>query len=109
MTMKHLVILLSAALALATPAASEDRISPFVLAPPGGFVPDTDTAKKISEIILVRFFGEAQTDREKPLQVTLADGVWVIKGTMPPGILGGIAELHISKKDGQILFLSHGM
>jgi len=108
MTTKRLVILLAAALALAAPTPTH-ATEPFQFLPPDGFVPDADTAKKISEVILVRFFGAAQTDIEKPLTASFEDGVWIVKGTMPPNTLGGIAELHISKKDGAILFMSHGM
>jgi hypothetical protein len=107
--MKHLVILLAATLVLATPSAATNVTVPVQYVPPDGFVPDAGTAAKISEVILVRFFGQTQTDMEKPLTATLKDGVWIVKGTMPPNILGGIAELHISKKDGTILVMSHGM
>lgn len=109
MTIKHLVVLLAAALALAMPSAVTNATVPFQYVPPDGFVPDADMAAKISEVILVRFFGETQTNMEKPITATLEDGVWIVKGTMPPKMLGGIAELHISKKDGTILFMSHGM
>ena len=109
MTIKHLVVLLGAALLLAMPSVATNATVPFQYVPPDGFVPDAGTAAKISEVIFVRFFGEANTDMEKPLTATLEDGVWIVKGTMPPNVLGGIAELHISKKDGTILFMSHGM
>jgi hypothetical protein len=109
MTIKHLAVMLATALAIAAPVATTNATGTFVRVPPDGFVPDADTAEKISEVILVRFFGETETNMEKPLTVTLEDGVWIVKGTMPPNLLGGIAELHISKKDGAILFMSHGM
>jgi len=112
MAIKHLVVLLASALALASPSAfseSKERVPPFVYVPPDGFVPDAETAVKISEIILDRIYGQTEIDMEKPLKTTLVDGVWIVKGTMLPGMLGGVAELHINKKDGMILFLSHGM
>jgi NTF2 fold immunity protein len=109
MMIKHLVVLLAAAVVLATPCAATNATVPFQYVPPDGFVPDADTAAKISEVILVRFFGETQTNMEKPITATLEDGVWIVKTTAPPNVLGGIAELHISKKDGTILFMSHEM
>jgi hypothetical protein len=45
---------------------------------------------------------------EKPLIAILENEIWIVRGTMPHGILGGTAELHIRKKDGAILHLSHG-
>ncbi|HEX3505944.1 MAG TPA: NTF2 fold immunity protein [Xanthobacteraceae bacterium] len=109
MMKKRLTLLLAAALLSTTPATAADTTAPFQFMPPEGFVPDADTARKISEVVLIRLVGEAQVEREKPLTVSLEDGVWIVKGTMPPNTLGGIAEVHISKKDGTILFLSHGM
>jgi hypothetical protein len=67
MTAKHLVVLLVGALLLAGGAAAKDRLAPFQIDPPEGFVPDAETAAKISEVILIRFFGEANTDMERPL------------------------------------------
>jgi hypothetical protein len=107
MTMKQLAILLSAA--LATPSASTIGMAAFEYHPPEGFVPDAETASKISEVILFRMFGETQTNLQKPLQASLEGGVWTVKGTMPPNMLGGVAELRISKKDAQILYFAHGM
>ena len=57
--------------------------------------------------ILIRFRDEANTNMERPLAASLKDGVWIVKGTMPPNHVGGVAELHISKKDGTILFMAH--
>jgi NTF2 fold immunity protein of polymorphic toxin system component len=95
-------------LLLAASAAAKDRLAPFQIDPPEGFVPDAETAAKISEVVLIRLFGEANTDMERPLVATLKDGIWTVVGTMPPHHLGGVAELHISKKDGKILFMAHG-
>jgi hypothetical protein len=106
MTMKHLVILLVATLVLASPSTSMSE-NAYVRVPPDGFVPDADTALKISEVVLVRIFG-AEIDYEKPPTAKLENGVWIVKGTLPPHAIGGVAELHISKKDGTILFPAHG-
>ena len=104
-----LAILLAAPLALVSPAGSAENSEPvpFQYVPPEGFVPDAETALKITEVILIRIYGETVISTERPLTVSLKDGVWIAQGTMPPNTLGGIAELHISKKDGAILFLSH--
>jgi hypothetical protein len=47
---------------------------------------------------LVRIYGETQTNLEKPLKATPRGDVWIVEGTMPPNMLGGVAEVHISKK-----------
>jgi hypothetical protein len=74
-----------------------------------GFVPDASTAEKIGEVILVRFYGEANTSVKKPLTAILNNNdVWIVRSTLPPGMLGGTAELHIRKSDGAVLYLFHG-
>jgi hypothetical protein len=109
MTMKHLVLFLAAALLFANPSSSTYGAADPGYEPSEGFVPDADTAAKISEIILVRIYGETQTNLEKPLKAALHGDVWIVEGTMPPNMLGGVAEVHISKKDARILYLKHGM
>jgi NTF2 fold immunity protein len=108
MITKNLVLFLTAALLLANPSASTYGATDRGYEPPDGFVPDAETAAKISEIVLVRVYGETQTNLEKPLKATLHGDVWIVQGTMPPTMLGGVAEVHISKKDGRILYLTHG-
>jgi hypothetical protein len=108
-TIMRLAILLAAALALAVPSSVTGGNATSEWVPPDGFVPDADTAAKVSEVILARIFGDAQTDREKPFKVNLEDGVWIVKGQLPPNLLGGVAEIHISKKDARILHLLAGM
>ena len=98
MAMKQLVVLLGAALLLAGPSASTNGRAAFEYEPPEGFVPDAETATKISEVILAPIKGEFEASLEKPLTASLENGVWIVKGTMPPNMLGGVAEFHISKK-----------
>jgi hypothetical protein len=109
MTIKHHVFFLAAILLLASPSAPTHSATNPGYEPAEGFVPDADTAEKITEIILVRIYGETQTNLEKPLKARLRGDVWIVEGTMPPKMLGGVAEVHISKKDGRILYLTHGM
>jgi hypothetical protein len=76
--------------------------------PPKGFVPDSLTAERIAEAVLVPVYGVEQIQREKPLTATLAKGVWTVSGTLPQGRVGGIAEVRIAKKDARILYMMHG-
>ena len=75
--------------------------------PAEGVVPDTTTAERIAEVIFVRFYGAEEIDREKPFRTSMKDGVWIVEGSLPRGMLGGVAEIHISKTDGRILYLFH--
>jgi NTF2 fold immunity protein len=73
-----------------------------------GFVPDGATAVKIAEAVLVPIYGEAQIARERPFHATLNGKTWVVRGTLPPGDVGGVALAEISKEDARILRISHG-
>jgi hypothetical protein len=84
--------------------------------PKRGYVPDSATAVKIAEAVLIPVYGETQIESERPFTAKLKDNVWTVYGTLhcPDGnggttthCVGGIAEVHISKFDARILSLIH--
>jgi len=71
-------------------------------------VPDSTTAKKISEILLVKRFGEFIL-KQKPFKVELKyDSIWVISGSKKINTPGGVAIIKINKCDGKVLEISLG-
>jgi hypothetical protein len=91
--------------------------------PEWGYVPDSKTAVKIAEAVLVPVYGEKQIESERPLTARLKDGIWTVTGTLrcrdrkggTEGgtktlnlCFGGVAEVRISKDDARISFMSHG-
>ena len=80
--------------------------------PESGYVPDTITATKIAEAVLIPVYGEKKIESERPLTAKLKDGVWIVTGTLrcPDGNVcdGGVADVRISKDDARILDMSHG-
>lgn len=76
--------------------------------PKEGIIPDAETAKQVAEVIFNRFYSPADVQEEKPLNVHPQDGVWIVRGTMPEGRLGGVAEIWINKSDGRVIHLFHG-
>jgi hypothetical protein len=79
-------------------------------------VPDSKTAVKIAEAVLIPVYGEKQIDSERPLHAKLKDNVWTVSGTLrcPDGrggtttsCDGGTAEVKIAKDDGRILSMIH--
>ncbi len=76
--------------------------------PPHGMVPDRATAVRIAEAVLFPIYGEEKIKAEYPLTVNLDQGVWTVEGTIPEGMLGGVAVIEISKENGCILRVSHG-
>jgi hypothetical protein len=100
------IVALCALIAASSPTQARHGDPEFV--PEDGFVPDADTATKIAEVILTRIYGADEVALERPWVTKLSDGTWTVKGTLPKRLLGGSAEIEISKKDGRVLYLSHG-
>ena len=92
--------------------------------PQAGYVPDSTTAIKIAEAVLIPVYGEKTIASEQPFKATLKDDVWTVEGTLncagdestvAPGEKslhicdGGVALVEISKRDSHILRMTHGM
>jgi hypothetical protein len=84
--------------------------------PTGGFVPDSQTAIKIAEAVLIPVYGEKQIRSEEPFTAELKRAVWIVGGTLrcPDGkggvttdCDGGVAVVKLSKADGRVLFMLH--
>lgn len=76
--------------------------------PPGGYVPDSATAAALVEVVLVRVYGRAQIDTQKPLHAVLRDSTWVVSGQLPSAWRGGVAVVEIDRRTGSIRRMSHG-
>ena len=76
--------------------------------PPGGYVPDADTAIRIAVAVWEPIYGRKQIQSQKPFRAALRNGVWTVHGSLPPNTPGGVAEADISKKDGRVLRVIHG-
>jgi len=69
---------------------------------------DTVTAIKIAELNWIKIYGK-DVINEKPYSIKLqGDSIWVINGTLPKNVLGGVAYIEIRKCDGKILKVTHG-
>jgi len=76
--------------------------------PKNGFVPDERTAIAIAEAVLIPIYGEEHIKSERPFKATLKGGTWHIEGYLPEGLVGGVAEVRISKADARIIHVTHG-
>ncbi len=76
--------------------------------PPDGVVPSRETAVRIAEAIWEPIYGEKNITRQRPMRVTLTNGIWTVRGSLPPGHCGGVALAEIRKLDGCVLRISHG-
>ena len=90
--------------------------SPQSYTPKSGFVPDSATAVRVAETVLIPVYGEQKIMSERPFTATLKDDVWTVSGTLhcPDGkggittsCDGGTATVRLSKTDARILFMIH--
>jgi len=76
--------------------------------PADGYVPDDATAIAIAVAVWTPIYGKKSIEGKKPFKAVLKDGIWFVKGSLPPGWKGGIPAAQISKDNGRIISLSHG-
>lgn len=75
--------------------------------PKNGYVPDKQTAIKIAEAIWLPIYGEGIYNK-KPFVAKLQGEVWIVHGSLPSQMIGGVPVIELSKKTGEILRVSHG-
>ncbi|HEY4842678.1 MAG TPA: NTF2 fold immunity protein [Terriglobales bacterium] len=85
--------------------------------PKDGYVPDSTTAVRIAEAVLVPVYGKKQIASEEPFTAKLKDDVWTVSGTLrcadgkgdvTPRCDGGVAVVQIAKIDAHVISMIHG-
>jgi hypothetical protein len=78
--------------------------------PSTGYVRTPDMAAKIAEIYGLEYYGQQTIDQQRPLLVSKAGTIWVVKGSFPndPNLKGGVFEIRISADTGEVLGMIHG-
>ena len=76
--------------------------------PTAGMVPDSLTAARVAEAILIPIYGKAVVNAQRPFVARLADSVWIVEGYIPPDRIGGVATVEIGRRDGRIIRVIHG-
>jgi hypothetical protein len=71
-------------------------------------IPKKENAINYAEIILFELYGKENIESEKPYQIHLINDYWVMTGTLPKSMLGGVFEMVFDAWDGQVLILEHG-
>jgi hypothetical protein len=87
-------------------AHSQNQTGP-TFRPKNGFVPNAETAVKIAEAVLIPIYGEKQILSERPFKASRQGEVWTVSGILPPGYVGGVAVVKISRRTGEILSVVH--
>ena len=71
-------------------------------------IPKKENAINYAENILFELYGKENIINEKPYRIYLINDYWIITGTLPKGMLGGVFELVFDSWNGKILMLVHG-
>ena len=71
-------------------------------------IPDKKTAISVAEPILFNGYGKDQIIAEKPYNVALIDGYWILSGTLPDGYVGGTFLIILSAKNGKVIKVTQG-
>jgi len=80
--------------------------------PEQGFVPNEATAVAIAEAVWLPIYGKQTLDKERPFRAVMKNDVWTVTGTVDwvnKQDKGGVAIAEISRVDGRIIRVSHGM
>lgn len=70
-------------------------------------IPDKETAIKIAEKILFKVYGKENIEEQKPYEIYLIDGYWIMFGTLHYGV-GGTFLIVMDSKNGEVINIGHG-
>lgn len=78
---------------------SQENIGPVI---------DAKDAVNKAEQIWVRLYGD-KIKKEKPYEVFLDEknGIWLVRGSLRSGMMGGVAHLIVEKASGKVLAVWH--
>lgn len=74
----------------------------------GYTIRDKKAAIEVAEPILFKTYGKENIIHQKPYEIYLLNGYWVLTGTLPKDMMGGTFLIILSEKDGRVIRLIHG-
>jgi len=110
---RKLILLLLACSQLWLPVAAADsptenqQDARYSITPKNGFLPNSETAEGVAELILSSIYSRERILRQKPYQTSLRDGVWTVEGTRPANQLGGTFLIQLSQADARVIRVTH--
>ena len=96
------------AMVIACPGIAAESGQLHTVVPRDGFVPNAETAIAVAVAIWAPIYGRDKIEQQKPYRAQLRSEVWTVEGSLPPGHIGGVAVIEISRRDGRVLRVSHG-
>lgn len=76
--------------------------------PEKGIILDSLSAINVAQIVLTNIYGAKTIKEEKPFTALSNTNYWIIFGHLPDGYVGGVAEIIIKKRNGEIIHIMHG-
>ncbi|MDB4180655.1 YbbC/YhhH family protein [Flavobacteriaceae bacterium] len=71
-------------------------------------IPKKENAINYAQIILFELYGKEKIESQKPYKVNLINNYWIITGTLPKEMVGGVFEMVFDSRNGKVLILEHG-
>ena len=71
-------------------------------------ITDEKTAISIAEPLLFSVYGKENIVKQRPYKIGKVQNYWVISGSLPKSQIGGVFEIIIDSKNGQVIRLTHG-
>jgi len=71
-------------------------------------IPDSKSAVNIAEKILFEVYGKDNIKEQRPYNLVLQNGYWILNGTRQKPMIGGEFLIIMNSKDGKIIELIHG-
>ncbi|MDZ4149319.1 MAG: YbbC/YhhH family protein [Flavobacteriaceae bacterium] len=71
-------------------------------------IKDSLTAIIVAEPILFGIYGKDQITKQRPYKIYFIDNYWIINGSLPTELVGGVFLIIIDSKDSKIIRMTHG-
>ncbi|WP_312082864.1 NTF2 fold immunity protein [Epilithonimonas hominis] len=69
---------------------------------------DAKSAVNIAEKILFQVYGKDHIKKQRPYNLVFQNDYWILNGTRPEPIIGGVFLIIMNSKNGKIVELIHG-
>ena len=71
-------------------------------------ITDEKTTISIAEPLLFSVYGKENIIKQRPYKIGKVQNYWVVSGSLPKPQIGGVFEMIIDSKNGEIIRLTHG-
>jgi len=73
-----------------------------------GYIPNKETAIQVAIAILSPIYGVEHIKNKTPFKAVLKNNIWIVSGSLPKMMPGGVPIIKINKMTAEISSVSHG-